>query len=608
MIMKQTRSAILAGTLLASLAINPGVPWLPLGSAAFAQGATQGPVPAGALVLENLAFKGTYGAVTVPRVVLEGSTATRADIEGLFDPARTADIGTRVARISARSISIPMIEVRQETPDGPVVTAYRDTVFRNVQNGVIGDGVTPLMTVKGKASSAGKGAKALDFEMTARAMVLKGFDLGLMLRAFFEKGQPDEPMKVAAVEQSIGQITLNVGQDLKMTIAGASIRDFMMRATEKPLITAMNEAHENEKAKAPDWEKKNLALLMPMVTMMGIGTMELTGLTADFVDPVTTSRGTFGLDRMTAASRSFIPEKLAIQGLRVNADGTSVRIGEMAFDGLDLAPTFAAFKADGGTVASDADIAAALPRLKLARLAGVDIDAADPKVKGERIKAKLGLFELVMGNHVGPIPGDVSLNLDRFQMNIPARTTDKGLKDILALGYSALDVSARYAQVWDEARKTLRLTDLSVRAADMFALSAKAELQNVSRDLFSLDKAKMAVAALAVSARSLDVSLTNNSLFERVIAQQAKDLRRKPEDIRAELAAGATLIVPMMLGDHPAARTLGPILGRFVAEPKNLKVTLTAKDPAGLGATDFIGTANPMDLLRKVDITATANE
>jgi hypothetical protein len=142
----------------------------------------------------------------------------------------------------------------------------------------------------------------------------------------------------------------------------------------------------------------------------------------------------------------------------------------------------------------------------------------------------------------------------------------------------------------------------------MFSATAKAEIGNVMRDLFTTDKAKAAVAALAVAAKSIDVSLTNSSLFERLIAQQAKEQRRKPEDVRAELAAGASLMVPMMLGDHPAARVLGPILGRFVADPKNLKVTVTARDPAGVGATDFIAAANPMDVLKKVDIKAAANE
>jgi hypothetical protein len=604
--MRKSIPAVFAGTLLASVALTFGGsihPLLPAG--AFAQG-TQ--APAGAVVYENLGFKGAYGAITIPRIVVEGTNASKADIEALFDGARTADVGTRLSRISARSISIPLIEVRQDTPDGPATTVYRDTVFRNVQNGIIGDGVTPQMTVKGKFKAEGAGAKTTDFDLAAQNMVLKGFDLGLMLRAFFEKGQPNEPLKVAAVEQSLGRISLTVGNDLKMTIAGTSIRDFKMRALEKPMMTAIVETQQNEKAKVPDWEKKNLALVMPMLNMMGIGTMEMTGLTAEFNNPAAKSKGTFGIDKMIASGNSLLPENFTIQGLRVNADGANIRFGEVTFEGFDFAPMMALQTSLNDNKATEADIAAALPKLGRTRLAGIDIDVPNSSARGERVKAKLGLFDLRMANHVGPIPANIGLVVDGFQMDIPANTREKGLKDLLALGYKALDVSARYNQVWDAAAKTLKLNELSVSSRDMFSMSAKAELQNVTGDLFALDRAKAAVAALGVSAQSVDVAFTNNSLFERVLAGQAKDSGRKVDDIRAELAAGAALMVPMLMGDHPAARTLGPIIGKFVAEPKNLKVKLTTKDPAGLGATDFIGAANPMDLLKKVDITASANE
>jgi hypothetical protein len=570
-----------------------------------------GPTPAvaqGVVTYENLGFKGEFGAITIPKITIEGTTATKAEIEGLFDPKRTSDVGQRASRISARSISIPSIEVRQTTPDGDIVTVYRDTVMRNVQNGVITEGVTPSMVIKGKIKGAASDAKIVDLDMTAANMVLKGFDLGFMLRAFFEKGQPNEPMKVAAVEQSIGRITINIGPDLKMAMASASIRDFKMRALERPFMEAMAEAQQNEKTKAPDWEKKNLALMTPIMTMMGIGTMEVNGMTSEFADPAAKTKGTFALDRITATSNSLIPEKFALQGLRVNAMGSTVNFGEISFDGLDLSSTYAAMASLGGANAADFDPAAAIPKLNLVRFAGIDIDVPDTKSPNQRVKAKLGLFETKMANHVGSIPANIDMTLNRFQMDIPANTKEKGLKDILALGYKALDVSARYNQVWEEATRTLKLTDFTISSAGMFSATAKAEIGNVVRDLFTTDKAKAAVAALAVAAKSIDVSLTNSSLFERLIAQQAKEQRRKPEDVRAELAAGASLMVPMMLGDHPAARMLGPILGKFVADPKNLKLTVTAKDPVGVGATDFIAAANPMDVLKKVDIKASANE
>lgn len=598
--MRQSLNVAIAAALLATASI----PVLEL-SLMHPTAVAQAPATArGTVTVESLSFKGPFATISLPRIVVEDTNATKAEIEALFDPARLSDIGTRMSRISARNISIPLIEIRQDTPQGTIVTAYRDTVMRNVRNGIIEHGVTPLTTSKGPVKAETPGAKPMDVDMTVENMVLKGFDLGMMLRAFFEKGQPGEPMKVAAVEQSIGRTSMRVGTDFKLEIASTSIRDFTLRALEKPLMTAFAEVQQNEKAKVPDLQKKNLALLLPVLTMMGIGTTEVTGVTAEFRSPMSGSTGTFSLHKVTLAGRSLLPEKFSIQGLRVNADGSRVHLGEVGFDGLDMSATFAAIQ----NGSAETDPSSAMPKLNLIRLGGIDIDVPDTKNAGQRVKAKLGLFETRMGNHVGPIPANIGMTLDRFQFDIPPETREKGLQNILALGYKALDLSARYEQVWDEAAKSLNLSEFTVRAADMFSLTAKAELANVARELFTTDRAKATVAALGLNARSLEASLTNSSLVEKIIAQQAKDLRRTPEDVRAEFAAGATLVVPMLLGDHPAARTIGPILGKFIADPKNLKVKLTAKGPNGIGATDFIAVANPVEILKKVDITASANE
>jgi hypothetical protein len=247
-----------------------------------------------------------------------------------------------------------------------------------------------------------------------------------------------------------------------------------------------------------------------------------------------------------------------------------------------------------------------IPKIGLIRFGGIDIDAPDGKNAGQRIKARLGLFETKMSNHVGVIPSSVTMALERFQMDIPTNTKESGLQDILALGYRTLDVSARYDQTWNADSKTLKLNEFSIASAGMFAAKATAEIGNVARDVFSTDKAVAAVAALGVSAKAVDVNIVNSGLFQRLIEKQAKDSRRKVEDVRTELAAGAAMMMPMFMGDHPAARLLGQVVGKFVADPKNIKVSMTSKD--GLGATDFMAAGNPMDVLKKVDIKASANE
>ncbi len=301
--------------------------------------------------------------------------------------------------------------------------------------------------------------------------------------------------------------------------------------------------------------------------------------------------------------------RFQMQGLKAGSGADRFDMAEVAVEGLDLSATLTALQGlatqSGGM--TNVDPATIIPKVGAVRFAGIDIDVPDTKTVGQRVRAKLGLFETRMANHVGPIPADVAVTLDRLQIDIPADTKEKGLQDILAMGYKALDISAKYDQAWSEAAKTLTIKELSLKSGGMASVSAKAEIANVPREIFTLDKAIASVAALGATARSLQISVVNDTLFEKLIAKTARDSRRKAEDVRAELAAGATMMVPMFLGDHPAARPIGVALGKFVAEPKNLRIEVKAKGD-GIGATDFLAVSNPMDLLKKVDITANANQ
>jgi hypothetical protein len=562
------------------------------------------PAPAfaqAALTFENISLKGSIGTLVIPKITIEGSNATRADIEGLFNPANTATVAERFQRLNARSISIPVIEFRQTTNGVEAVTYYRDTVMRDVRNGVIGHSLTPVSTSRSKVPDTGaKGSIDMDFR--AADMVLKDFDLGLMLRAVFGKGAPNEPMKVAAAEQSIGRMSMTMGKDMTMTIANIAMRDFRMRALERPLIDIFAETTANAEKKEPGWDKKNMALTGSVMSAFGLGSIEMNGLVTETRDgakpPVKVA-----FDKIAMSSATLFPERFSMQGMRVAAEGSTVNIGEVTLDGIDASAAVGAIMNSelGG------DPAALVPKFSLIRFAGIDFDMPDGKAKDTRVKLKLDLFETTMSNHVGAIPANVAMTLDRLQMTIPPKTSEAGLKELLALGYSSLNVSGRYDQVWDESTKTLKLNDFTLNAPDMVSAKITAEVGNVARGLFNTDRAIAAVAMLGVNARKLDAEIVNNGLFQKLLAKQANDSKRKPEEIRAELAAGAMLVVPMLLGDHPGGKLLGEVLGKFVADPKNIKLSLTAQGE-GLGVTDFMAAGNPTDLLQKVDIKASANE
>jgi hypothetical protein len=69
----------------------------------------------------------------------------------------------------------------------------------------------------------------------------------------------------------------------------------------------------------------------------------------------------------------------------------------------------------------------------------------------------------------------------------------------------------------------------------------------------------------------------------------------------------AAVGIPVMLGNSAAAKALGQAVARFVAKPGRLSVEARARDAGGLGVADFAGAPDPVALLDKVDLKATAD-
>jgi len=558
------------------------------------------------ITLQNLAFKGDKASVSIPSIIIDGSSLSRAELEALFDPKAVATLAGRLSQFSARSVTIPAIEITQTLPEGASVSVYRNTVLRDIRNGFVAEAVTDSATNSAKPRQGAKDIPGV--EMAMGNIITKGVDMPLWFRFAFDRAQPGETLKLAIAEQTAGRTTYRIGDFATIEIAEISARDIKLRPLKTPPVELLALAERQADDKTTPDAKMGMAIAADMLGAMSFGDMQVKGLTGT-VRQTGKPQARFSLDRLAMAGGADVAGRFQMLGLKVENGKDRFNIGEIGLEGVSLAAMMAGFGrlAASTDAAAEPDPSTMIPKIDAIRLAGVDFDVPDVKDPQQRIRARLGLFETKMSNHVGAIPADVAIAIDRLQMDIPADTREKGLQDIVALGYKALDLTARYSQSWSEPEKTLRVNELSVRSAGMFAAQAKAEIVNVPRELFTLDKAVASVAALGVAARSVQISLVNESLFEKLIAKQARESRRKVEDVRAELAAGATIMAPILLGDHPAAKAIGAALGQFVADPRNLKFGITAKGE-GLGATDFIAVANPMDLLKKLDITAAANQ
>lgn len=199
-------------------------------------------------------------------------------------------------------------------------------------------------------------------------------------------------------------------------------------------------------------------------------------------------------------------------------------------------------------------------------------------------------------------PG-LSIALD----HLTAPVADTGVFSTLAtLGYARVDLSGRLGLDWSAASRDLAINSFSVDGADMGSVNVAAQFANVTPDLASSDEATAAAATRGVLIKKLDLHVENAGFFDKALAAQAKNEKQSVDEARQSDILRAKLLLPALLGDEPSARALGAALAKFIADPKNL--SLKAVAPEGIGVADLELVETPGALLKKIDITAAANQ
>jgi hypothetical protein len=234
------------------------------------------------------------------------------------------------------------------------------------------------------------------------------------------------------------------------------------------------------------------------------------------------------------------PSVLA-ENIKIEAPDGIVSFASFNFKGIDFAPTAAGIQEAGSQLEAWAaeNWRKLLPNFDGFALAGMNVDVPDTKNRGQRIKAKLGDFDLTLGSYIQGIPTNISTRLRNFVFDIPANTKEAGLKDILALGYRSLDVSAVLSAKWDEGAKTIIFDNVSVQGASMGGVNVKAIVGNAIKELFTGDPTMMQIAAMGLTAKELEIKVDNSGIIEKLVAQEAAKQGKKPEDFRRDMGAMA---------------------------------------------------------------------
>lgn len=294
-------------------------------------------------------------------------------------------------------------------------------------------------------------------------------------------------------------------------------------------------------------------------------------------------------------------DSLEIAGL--DASGTdggapvTIKSGALRLEGLDLAD---ALKAVGAP-------AEAAPKGRLGRLTWQSLDIVAPDNEsgpGKTIHVALAAIEL-RGDYAGDALKQGSTTLTGLIIE-PSPDSEFG-KNLAQLGYSRLELAMAIGAGYQAEAKTLSLDDLTIEGARMGALRVKANFGDIDPGLFGTDDGARMTALFGASLSSLEIKLVNAGLFEKALALAAKRQGASADALKARWSAMTGQMAPLFLGGDPAALKVAAEAQKFIASPKNLTISIKAKNGA-LKAADFLAIGDPAAFVKKLDIAAVADQ
>ena len=278
-----------------------------------------------------------------------------------------------------------------------------------------------------------------------------------------------------------------------------------------------------------------------------------------------------------------------------NGGAVAVRSGPLHLDGLDVA----------GLLADDDSAAATSPsRLAGLTLNGLDIVAPAPEEEpGQTIHVAIGSIA-VRNEYSAATIKQAGVKVAGIVIE-PSPGSEAG-KSLASLGYSKLELAMTIAAAYRADAKAFALEDFTVDGAQLGSVGMKADLTDVSPQLFGVDSAERMQALFEAGVTSLEIRLVNDGLFDKALAFYAKQQAVAPDKLRAQWSAMIGQMAPVMLGGSPAGLALAAEAQKFIAEPKTLTIAAKVKSGA-LKASDVLAVNDPSELAAKLDISAAAN-
>ncbi|WP_243368085.1 hypothetical protein [Microvirga solisilvae] len=581
---------------------------VPLWSAAFAQSADS-------FALENV--KVSFGGVSyeAKRIEFSGVTSPRADIEAIFSGSSSEPLAARLARISAKQISAPELIVSQKTGSSTQSYIYKNVVASDI--------------VEGRVASTTSSAAALrsdnpkdDVVISYGQATVSDFDLPALMRLYEVKAENTlAPLSRIYGTFSIDNVEVSEGgKGFTFKIARVEGRDFMARPTLDSWMgtsTLLVELGDKENL-TPEEDGKVMAAVADLLSSFDLGLMEAKGIDMKIPQEKGLSPLIGRIERIAyTGTTGGQPADFRMEGMAFSDNEGRMQMDTLSLTGFSIAPTLNGMLNLKGKSLTDLDPDTArtlVPTLGTLRLSGVDLDFPDKsetskskknqKAKPERIKAAFKDFEFTANKPINGVPTNFRVSLQNLAMALPAKSDDEFLKELLAMGYKNVDVSYAMAASWNEATNEIVIQEASSHGQDIGSLNFTGLIGNVSKDVFSTDKAKAAEALMAAKAKSIDIVVEDKGVFGRYLAKAAKAEKKSPEALRKSYSRDAGMLIAALVGNEEHAKVLSDAVSRFIDKPGKLTISVTPKNPTGFGVMDAMMASDHDEMLDKLNISA----
>jgi hypothetical protein len=496
----------------------------------------------------------------------------------------------QLSAITAAKIEVPTLTVTVTQDNGGPQSAppyaeytYTNLLLRDVRDGKVAEATTDGIAVRG---NVGPPFFALTGQI-GKSSILDA-DVAPLLALL----DPTRSTKVQGYQRvyrqlSTGPYTLQMGLDAR---TGMSLRIDGLVAQDIGL--------DPSKLSLDD-----LTFLTEITGSAGVGSPGMM--------PVQPGQLTMLMDKMAGLYEGVSLGKLQIQGFTLSSQreqfklaGIRVegmengRLGELSLDGLDVKPPF------GDPISLDRIALMGFDLANFMRLMGTELAA--PPGQPPSLDRLVGMPNLLAGFEIksfvvpdpktgrkvlldarftsGQIVGSVPTAVrGSFKLTVPISLPAPVPIDKLAMaGFSTLAAEADVGVRWNETAETLALEPATLVVGGVMALSVKASLGKVSRDLFSPDLMKAMEAVVSTDIGAIEVTLRDLGLVDLLAADAARARGLGPDAGRSLLLEGLTHDALQQLQRYPAAKGFYDALSQFLqGKGETLTVRLTPRGRVG---------------------------